>query len=150
SFAEASPRKVDVQTAQKIQKAMAGSCQLVDVFQDAELSDALRIVEETGIDIVQLHGIETPEYSSEFKVPVIKVFNLDFVKGYDPLEYLTLYLDCCDFVMFDKPKGIVAPDWLNRATDALAEVEKDLPGYFLAGGLTPENLENVLLSLHPY
>jgi phosphoribosylanthranilate isomerase len=149
-FADASPRKVDIQIAQKIRKAVAGPCQLVGVFQDATLSDALKIANDVDLDLVQLHGIESPQYCSEFSVPVIKVFNLDFVSGSDPLQYLSHYMDCCDFVMFDKPKGLVAPDWLDRAASALEKVEQDLPAYFLAGGLAPANLEKVLTLIHPY
>jgi len=149
-FADTSPRKIDIQTAQKIRKAVTGPTQLVGVFQDAALADVLKIAEDVQLDLVQLHGIESPQYCSEFKVPIIKVFNLDFVSGTDPLQYLSSYLDYCDFVMFDRPKGLVAPDWLDRATTALAQVEKDLPGYFLAGGLKPENLEKILLLIHPY
>jgi len=149
-FADTSPRKIDIQIAQKIRKSVKGPCQLVGVFQDATLADALKIVNDVNLDLVQLHGIETPQYCSEFSVPVIKVFELDFVNGSDPLLYISQYLDYCDFVMFDKPKGLVAPDWLDRAASTLEKIEQDLPAYFLAGGLSHQNLENVLLLLHPY
>jgi phosphoribosylanthranilate isomerase len=149
-FADASPRKVDIQTAQEIRKAVGNTCEVVGVFQDTPLPDVLKLVQDVELDLVQLHGIETPEYCSAFKLPLIKVFNLDFVSGTDPRQYLSLYQGYCDFVMFDKPKGLVAPDWLDRAVSALEKIEQDLPPYFLAGGLLPENLEKVLTVISPY
>jgi phosphoribosylanthranilate isomerase len=149
-FAESSSRRINVQRAEEIGTSVAGACPLVGVFQDAALSDALKTVEQAHLDLVQLHGLESAQYCSQFTVPVIKVFSLDFTSQIDPREFLNDYLDCCDFVMFDKPKGLIAPDWLDRAVRALEKVEQDLPPYFLAGGLSPLNLKMVLNLLHPY
>jgi phosphoribosylanthranilate isomerase len=149
-FAESSPRRISVNVAEQIMASLLEERPLVGVFQNANISDALKAVEQARLDLVQLHGEESAQYCSQFTVPVIKVFSLNFANKVDPRQYLDSYLDCCDFVMFDKPKGLVDPDWLNRAIDVLEKVEPDLPPYFLAGGLSPSNLKTVFNVLHPY
>jgi phosphoribosylanthranilate isomerase len=46
----------------------------VGVFVDASLSEMKRIVEETGIDALQLHGDEPPEALQNLAVPAVKAF----------------------------------------------------------------------------
>ena len=46
----------------------------VGVFVDAPLSEMTRIVEEAGIDALQLHGDEPPESLRQLPVPAVKAF----------------------------------------------------------------------------
>ena len=46
----------------------------VGVFVDAEPDEINRVVEEAGLDVVQLHGAEPPEMLGELSVPAVKVF----------------------------------------------------------------------------
>ena len=46
----------------------------VGVFVDAPLSEMTRMVEEAGIDVLQLHGDEPPEIVRQLPVPAVKVF----------------------------------------------------------------------------
>jgi phosphoribosylanthranilate isomerase len=46
----------------------------VGVFVDAPVSEMMRIAEESGIDVIQLHGDEPPEFLAQLSVPVVKVF----------------------------------------------------------------------------
>ena len=56
-FAPHSRRCVTVAGAREIRAALPDDVRLVGVFQDAALSEALRVAEEVGLCAVQLHGV---------------------------------------------------------------------------------------------
>lgn len=62
---------------------------VVGVFQDQPLGEVIRIVEETQLDIVQLHGHEPVHWARHIPVPVIKAFHLP-PKGSEPTGALEL------------------------------------------------------------
>jgi phosphoribosylanthranilate isomerase len=149
-FATNSSRRVEIDGARQIQAAVAGTCPIVGVFLDAPLSEVLTTVKEVGLDLVQLHGNEPPEFCAALPVPVVKVFTLDFSKNSNVGSMVKKYRDSCKFVMFDKPKGSIDPEWLNHAVAALTKAETAMPPYFFAGGLTSSNVFHVASRLRPY
>jgi len=149
-FAAVSPRCIEIDVAKQIKAATAGTCPLVGVFLNSPLREISTIVKQIGLDLVQLHGSETPKFCAALPVPVIKVFSFDFAGNPDIGSVVAKYQGSCNFVMFDKPKGSSDPDWLERAIDSVSKVESTLPPYFFAGGLTPSNVLQVTRSIHPY
>ncbi len=73
-----SPRRVDVDTARRIVRALPPFVTPVGVFVDAPLDDVLAVAAEVGLGAVQLHGSETPDYVEAVaqRVPVIKAFRV--------------------------------------------------------------------------
>ncbi|MDQ2672041.1 MAG: hypothetical protein M3Y38_04375, partial [Actinomycetota bacterium] len=55
-----SPRRVDFEEARRISLALPEKILRVGVFVDEEPAEILRISRETGLDLAQLHGDETP------------------------------------------------------------------------------------------
>jgi phosphoribosylanthranilate isomerase len=149
-FAESSPRRLSINDAQEIAQGVNGVCPLVGVFQNALLSEVERIADAVPLDFLQFHGDESSQYCAHFDLPVVKVFSVNFTSRIDPLPLVNKYVECCDFVMFDRPKSLVDPHWLERAVGSLKKYERDLPSYFLAGGLSATNLQLVLDQLHPH
>jgi len=149
-FAASSSRRVDLKNAKEIAAAVAGKCPLVGIFQNNPLHDVLQITAQVPLELVQLHGNESAEYCAQMTVPVIKVFSLDFNEPINLKQLLQDYCKHVAFFMFDKPKALIDPNWLSRAINSLATIEKDLPPYFFAGGLTPTNVNKVLNALQPY
>ena len=47
------------------------------VFRDAPRDEVERIATEVGLDVVQLHGNESPEYAASLSFPVLKVIPAD-------------------------------------------------------------------------
>ena len=60
-FAPRSPRKVEPQTVRDIVKHLPQSVKKVGVFLDAPNPEIREVMDFCGLDIVQLHGHETPE-----------------------------------------------------------------------------------------
>jgi phosphoribosylanthranilate isomerase len=77
-FAE-SPRRVDLAAARTIRCAVPDAV-LVGVFVDAPQDDVTAAVTACGLNYVQLHGTETPEYCERLRVatatPIIKAFRV--------------------------------------------------------------------------
>jgi phosphoribosylanthranilate isomerase len=149
-FVASSPRRVPIEFAKDIRKAIGKSAQLVGIFQNTTLEDINHHIQEVGLDLVQLHGNETPEFCGAIKIPTMKVFSLDFETQRLQPAQIAPYLRSCRFIMIDKPKGYAGTDWLTNALNAVASHESTFPEYFFAGGLNTENLSNVLDQISPY
>lgn len=54
------------------------------------------------------------------------------------------------FLLFDRPKLVKDPDWYERAVQELLAAEPLAMPYFFAGGLTAENVGEVVAALNPF
>src|SRR4030095_14910087 len=61
-FWPGTPRCCDERTALSIVQAVSGRVEIVGVFVDADLAEIKRVREVLGIEWVQLHGSEPPEF----------------------------------------------------------------------------------------
>ncbi len=116
----------------------------VGVFVDESFSFVLEKVKEYGLDLVQLHGDETPSFCQRLKDKGIKIIKAIGVKGSIYPSQLRDYQNFVDFFLFDtkgenKGGNGVAFDWKVLNTYSLK-----IP-FILAGGLSVSNLENISL-----
>jgi phosphoribosylanthranilate isomerase len=122
----------------------------VGVFVDAEYEDIMEMVEKYELDMVQLHGNESPELCAELSedTEVIKVFSI----GKDSVSIEKLiapYDNVCDYYLFDtSTKGSkggtgVKFDWKKLAG---AKIEKP---FFLSGGIGPDDAAIIKKFKHP-
>ena len=124
----------------------------VGVFVDPGYSELLDAIDEYGLDIVQLHGNETPEMCEELsaEVEVIKAFRIPGDKTIDIDEMVADYDAVCDYYLFDTA-GIKESfggtgqqfDWgiLKKA-----KIEKP---FFLSGGIGVDDAAKVKAFTHP-
>ena len=122
----------------------------VGVFVNPSYSDILDAIEDYGLDVVQLHGEETPEFCSDLNedVEVIKVFHIDeSVKDIDAL--VAPYDEACDYYLFDTKSGNQKGgtgkqfDW---SVIAKSKIEKP---FFLSGGIGIEDVKRIKAFKHP-
>jgi len=119
-------------------KNLPHSIKKTGVFVDESIDRIVKISNLTGIDLIQLHGNESPAYCSElrsFGLSVIKTFNIGNEFSF---ETLIRYLAVCDYFLFDtksdKPGGSGSKfDWKK-----INEYSLDKP-FFLSGGIGPED-----------
>src|SRR6187551_1707331 len=73
----------------------------VGVFVNPEMIDVLDAIDDYGLDVVQLHGDETPEMCEDLssEVEVIKVFRVDTQTNIDKM--VKDYDAVCDYYLFD-------------------------------------------------
>ena len=136
----------------------AQSCQKVALFVNSEPDEIVRLVKDAGLDLVQLHGDESPEFCQEIKTktgkPIIKAFRLATAED---LEVLKRYQDSVDCFLLDTKSVLdTKSDSLYGGTGktfpwelALSAKKVGLP-IFLAGGLTPENVAEACRQVNPF
>jgi phosphoribosylanthranilate isomerase len=118
----------------------------VGVFVNREADFINDISEQVGLQYVQLHGDETPEFCERINRPVIKGLRLN---GLDDISRVKAYHETSWRVLLDTPTTHwggtgQAHDWtLARA------VAQSIP-ILLAGGLTPENVAEAIHQVHSW
>jgi len=150
NFYPQSPRKVSPKNAKDIVAKLPPFVVPVGVFVNASVPEISKLIKSVPLKAVQLHGEETPEVGAELKtlgVTVIKVISLSA-----PLNVAdgAAYADCVDFFLIDNGTADVPGgtgqtfdwDWLQGA-DQLGKP------WFLAGGLTPDNVGEAIKKAHP-
>lgn len=138
-FAPGSPRTVNAAQARGVADAVRGKASVVGVFRDQQSSEIARIAEEIGLDLIQLHGSETPGQVSEMPRPVIKALPVNSVMP-DPAPFAQ-----AEWILFDasSPGAGQRFDW--KVLESWDRSRK----FFLAGGLTPENIAEAIERVRP-
>ena len=135
NFHPPSPRCVTPERAREIVEVVAGRIPLAGVFVDRPISEIERIDRVAGLDLVQLHGNESPEDVAHWGGRALRVFRIG--EGFDP-ETLALYPEVWGF-LFDTAHpdlfGGTGERW-NYAT--ISELATDRP-VLVAGGIGPGN-----------
>ncbi len=144
-----SPRYIDPAKAGAIINWIEGP-EKVGVFVNQPLDDVNSIARQTGIDLVQLHGNESPDYCSLVDKPIIKVFHIDHTTTADDLKKnITPYLGLVDYLLFDtKTDGKWGGTGQTFNWNILREITRDLP-IFLSGGLNAENVMDAVNTVKP-
>jgi len=140
-FAE-SKRKITPERAKQIIKMLPPFITTVGIFMDAGLTDVNEITEYTSLDAVQLHGNENPEYCDKMNRKVIKGI---LVTENDTKESLTKKMNAYSASAFILDPGRGSGKTFNW--DIARKIEQPL---IIAGGLTPENVKQVIRDLNPY
>ncbi len=114
----------------------------VGVFVNATYDDVMKQVDSYGLDMVQLHGDETPRFCEQLSnyITVIKVFRLG---EDDPIDWLIRpYQESCDMFLFDT-EGVGyggTGKKFNWTTLKQAHIDKL---FFLSGGIEPGDAEKL-------
>jgi len=144
-FYEKSPRYIEPDDAKTIIAALPPFVTTVGVFVNKDFNDIRDITLLTGVTVVQLHGDESPSYCNLVEGKLIKAIR---VKNDSSIEGLKKYdVDAFLLDSFDKNSfggsGLTF-DW------KLAEKAKQYGKIILAGGLTPDNVEEAVKKVAPY
>lgn len=130
-------RSIDMYDVSDIAGHLSKDIKKVGVFVDEPLYYVETAIKLKAIDIVQLHGNETPEFCSQINIPVIKALkpeNFDKISEYEPYV---------DYFLFDNGTGT------GKVFDWSKIPECDKP-FFLAGGLDKSNIKQAIETINPY
>ncbi|MBI5415033.1 hypothetical protein HZA38_06005 [Candidatus Peregrinibacteria bacterium] len=167
-FAEESPRRILLEDARKIVENIREHAmkkpKFVGVFVNP-LNVETRLIaslhEYNFLDVIQLHGDETPEFCREFVVETRysaslrnkpKIWKALRIINESDLQKISEY-SFCDAVLLDayseKSRGgtgkQISLELLKKIPKYLAEGQK----FFVAGGITPENVQEIIKSCFP-
>lgn len=142
-FAPNSKRRVDAATAGAIVAAVGPLVTTVGVFVDAPLDQVLGIARRLRLGAVQLHGDEPAAYAAALRGEVKVVRALPFERGVTPDSLADYPADA--FLLDARTPGSGQRfDWSE------ARAWRDHPRLILAGGLTPQTVEDGVDVLRPY
>lgn len=151
-FYPPSPRNIAPNTAKELALSLPTGVRSVGLFvdpTDEQLEETLGIV---PLDMLQLHGTETPErvkdIKEKFAMPVMKAFNIREEADFKPVrDYETVV----DWLLFDsRPETAALPGGTGQSFDwSLLAGKTFSKPWMLSGGLTPENAGRALAQLSP-
>jgi phosphoribosylanthranilate isomerase len=144
-FFSESPRYISPEAAKSVIAELPPFITTVGVFVDEKRETIENIVNEVGLDIAQLHGSEPPEACCIYR----KVIKAIRVKELTDLEPLTRY-KTASAILLDtfSPHSIGGTGQIFNWE--IAVEAKKFGKVILAGGLTPENVEEAVRRVQPY
>jgi phosphoribosylanthranilate isomerase len=145
-FYEKSPRHLTIPAAAGISKQLPGFVMRVGVFVNALKAEVLRAIGECGLNLLQFHGDEPPEYCSQFGLMNMKAFRM---RGAETLKELTNYRTDAWLLDAYSPETVGGSGEKFNWDLAVAAQKFGKP-IFLAGGLTPENVAEAVRKVRPF
>jgi len=140
-FYEKSPRFVETGRAPSL-PPIPKHIKKVGVFVNETAEKILETVEKYGLDLVQLHGAETPEFCRSLKqkmqnVKITKAINIENVLD---IEKTKMYdNDCCDYFLFDTKTYLHGGSGQKFQWCTLDRYDGEIP-FFLSGGISIDDV----------
>ncbi|MHB8158407.1 MAG: phosphoribosylanthranilate isomerase, partial [Desulfocucumaceae bacterium] len=116
----------------------------VGVFVNQSLEEISKIAEFTGLDTIQLHGDESPDFCKAFKLRVIKAFSVDSQAS---LDCIKLY-NTDAYLLDTSVPGMCGGT--GKTFDWGLAANFNHGPLILAGGLNAENVPEAISITRPY
>ena len=111
----------------------------VGVFVNEPVSSVVRLATRFDLDLIQLHGDESPEYCEDLKLldfKLIKAFGIDLAFDF---SVLAEYEETCDYFMFDTRSDAYGGSGQKFSWSLLKKYQGSKP-IFLSGGLDKRSI----------
>lgn len=144
-FYDSSPRNVSIEVAKYLCTQIPDKTEIVGLFVNPNDQTLQEVLNEVPLTMIQLHGGERPsrvaEIKETFKLPIIKALPIE---NMNDLENTNDYEGVADWFLFDaKPEELPGGNGVTFDWGLMKDFESDTP-WMLAGGLTPENVNDAL------
>lgn len=152
-FYPKSPRAITIDTAAMLCRQVPAGVKTVGLFVNPTEEELDYIMGRVSLDMIQLHGTETPEQliaiKAKYACPIIKAFPISTTAD---LDAVPTYNESADWFLFDtkstQTNGTFGGsghvfDWAILKDKVFAKP------WMLAGGLTIENVAKAITLLHP-
>jgi phosphoribosylanthranilate isomerase len=145
-FYEHSPRFISWEAAAAITRELPPFVIRAGVFVDAPEDAVVRAIRECGLNLLQFHGQETPDYCLQFGIMSMKAFRVRDAASLQAVrEYPT------DAWLLDAyTPGKLGGTGEVFNWDLAREAQAWGRPIFLAGGLTPDNVAEAIRQAGPY
>ena len=144
-FFDKSPRHMEPERAARIIAGLPPFVQVVGLFVNAELDFVNATADSCGLDIVQLHGDESPAYCQLVRRRVMKAFRVRGMESLVPMKDYSVAAFLLDAYSPNAYGGTGACfDW------DCAVAAKAGGRIILAGGLDPDNVASAVSKVAPY
>lgn len=139
-----SHRSIDMQTAERLKRRLSPQIKSVGVFVNSPETTCAEYANCGIIDLIQLHGGEDAQYIKRLQeltvAPIIKAVKVRSADDITRAQTLG-----ADYLLLDNGTG-TGHSFDHSLIDKAAIVKP----FFLAGGLTPDNLRQAALEIQPY
>lgn len=123
------------------------SCKRVGVFVDASEEEVCRRAEEFSLDVVQLHGNESPDFCRNIsnRLPTVLVVKAFSIETADDLRKVKPYSRVAAYFLFDSGNGGSGSpfDW------SILEKYRGRTPFILGGGIGPDSVDALREIRHP-
>lgn len=161
NFFQKSPRCVDRSVAAGISAMLPPEIDSVGLFVNHELNDVLDTAQQCGLTMIQLHGVEPPEFLAELKscasdVKILRAFRVDDSGLSEVANYLAecrkLGVCLAGCLIDARVDGEYGGTGHTAPWDLLADQYDAArwPRLILAGGLHPGNLADAIRVTNPF
>jgi len=138
-------RRVKPDIAREIIRILPTPLLKVGVFVNEDPEEVLRVTEYCGLNILQFHGEESPEYCQKFPFPIIKAIrirDIESLKEMAKYPHVSILLDTYHPMKFGGT-GSSFP-W------EVALKAKEEGNFILSGGLNPGNIGEAIKKVRPF
>lgn len=151
-FWEKSKRNVS-----KIPNHLPTRCKRVGVFVDESIDSILRIAKTYALDIIQLHGKESPDYISQLcsrspadcgNAPAYRITKAFNIAAAEDLRQTETYEGIADYFLFDTKGKMMGGNGEQFDWTVLSHYHGSTP-FLLSGGIGPDDAERVKSFHHP-
>ena len=145
-FYDRSPRRVSLEQAVAISRALPLTVLRVGVFVNPQPEGVVQAIQACGLGLLQFHGEEEPEFCTQFGLMSMKAFRLRDEESLAPLPGFRT-----DAWLLDAWSPAARGGTGERFNWELA-IRAKTHGrpIFLAGGLTPENVAEAVRQVGPF
>ena len=140
-----SMRRIKPDTTQKIIQALPTTLLKVGVFVDEDPEEVLRVAEYCGLNALQFHGKESPDYCQKFSMLVIKAIQIKDLESLDDMER---YPDTT--LLLDTYSPVQAGGTGNSFSWEIALKAKEKRDFILSGGLNQDNVGEAIKKMRPF
>jgi phosphoribosylanthranilate isomerase len=118
------------------------SIKKVGVFVDATVEEIISKIKKYDLNVVQLHGDESPEFCRNLKmknIEIIKVFSVNDDFDFSVLEP---FENACDYFLFDTKGKLPGGNGITFNWQILQHYKLTKP-FFLSGGIGLNDIEDI-------
>lgn len=139
-----SHRNIDLETALRLKSRLSPEIRSVAVSVNAPVERFAEFAKQGAADLLQCHGSEDAEYIARLReltnVPIIKAVKVTSAADIEAAQTLN-----ADYLLLDSGTGSGV-----TFDHSLIDRDKIRVPFFLAGGLTPENLGQAIRDIRPF
>ena len=119
----------------------------VGVFVDETEEQIMETVQLFRLDMVQLHGHETPDFCSRIRSKGLKVIKAISMQNTFPSEEVSFYERACDYFLFDTKTPLPGGSGQKFDWSSLSAYRGTTP-FLLSGGISPDDADRVEAFVH--
>lgn len=142
-----SKRYVSVERAGELARRVPPFVSRVGVMVNPSLEEVQSAVQVGGMDCIQLHGDESPDFIAKIEVPVIKAFR---IRDRESLKILSDFSGARAWLLDSYAPGELGGTGHSFNWGLLSELSGSTVPVILAGGLSPDNIFDAVRTVQPY